>query len=145
MKTICGANCDGCQFRSSCKGCEATCGRPFGGACVAAEYIRANSREKYGAFKEELLGRVNELLALCRAPAAEGLYELPGSFVNMAYPMPNGEKVKLLDDRKVYLGTQVRTEDPALCYGAAADASFLLICRYGADGSGAELIAYRKL
>ena len=144
MKTICGADCGGCQFKSGCKGCEATCGRPFGGPCVAAEYIRANGREKYEAFKGELLGEVNELLALCHAPAAQGLYELPGSFVNMAYPMPSGETVKLLDDRNVYLGTQVRTEDPALCWGAVADPEFLLVCRYGADGAGAELIAYRK-
>ena len=34
---ICGANCAGCSFREGCAGCAATCGRPFGGACVAAD------------------------------------------------------------------------------------------------------------
>ena len=36
--SICGANCEKCSFQDSCRGCAATCGRPFGGTCVAAEY-----------------------------------------------------------------------------------------------------------
>ena len=39
-QSICGANCEKCSFMDSCRGCAATRGRPFGGACIAAEYIK---------------------------------------------------------------------------------------------------------
>ena len=39
MKTICGIDCKGCNFKSNCKGCTETNGHPFGGDCIAAECI----------------------------------------------------------------------------------------------------------
>ena len=54
MKTICGADCGKCPFREECRGCAATCGRPFGGTCVTAEYIKAGGVEKYREFKQVL-------------------------------------------------------------------------------------------
>lgn len=62
MGSICGADCGACQFTENCKGCEETCGRTFGGCCVAAEYIKFGGKEKYGEFKEKLRTEVNELL-----------------------------------------------------------------------------------
>ena len=144
MYEICGANCDGCSFRGQCGGCEATGGHAFGGACVAAEYIRAGGKDKYEEFKRGLLNEINALLEACGMPPAQTLYELPGAMVNLAYPLPSGETVKFLDDTKVYLGAQIECADTGLCCGAAADTGFILLCRYGENGSQPELLLYKQ-
>ncbi len=144
MDTICGANCEKCSWKDGCKGCTATCGKPFGGACVAAQYIRVGGKEAYAAFKRQLLGEVNDLLRANRIPEADALYELPGAFVNLPYPMPSGETVKLLDDKRVYLGCQIEFADLGVCYGVVADTAFLLVCSYSVNGSEPELVAYKK-
>lgn len=144
MDTICGANCAECAFKDSCRGCAATCGKPFGGSCVAAEYIRIGGREKYAEFKALLLGEVNALLEANGIPRAEKLYELPGSFVDLAYPLPSGKAVKFLDGSKVYLGAQIEFADLGVCYGVVADTTFILVCSYSVDGSEPELVAYKK-
>ena len=146
MSTICGANCEKCSFRESCKGCEATCGSPFGGRCVAAEYIKTHGRETYAAYKAALLGEVNGLLKAQGIPAeAAALYELPGSYLNLAYPLPGGETAKFLADRDIYLACQLEVEGAGHCYGAVTDGTFVLLCSYGAEGSDPALIAFRKL
>lgn len=144
MDTICGANCDKCSYHDSCRGCVATCGKPFGGTCIAAEYIKVGGKEKYAEFKEILLKEINTLLRANGIPVAEALYELPGSFVNLPYPVPSGRTVKLLDDTKVYLGTQIEFADMGVCYGVVADTSFILVCSYSVNGSEPELIAYQR-
>ena len=127
MQTICGANCAECDFKGSCKGCRETCGRPFGGSCVAAEYIKAHGLEEYAEFKKTLIGEVNELLEEYVAAKAEALHELPGSFVDLAYPLPGGEKVRFLDGEKVYLASQVEFGAGDLCCGVVADTEFILV------------------
>ena len=144
MNTICGANCDGCSFRNGCKGCAATCGRPFGGACVAAEYIKANGKEKYAEFKKETLDEINAALKESGISRADELWELRGAFVNLSYPLSSGENVKFLDDNKIYLGAQIKASDEERCFGVVADTDFILICSYGENGSDPELIAYKK-
>ena len=144
MGTICGANCDKCTYNDNCKGCTETCGRPFGGTCVAAQYIRVGGREKYNEFKHMLLGEINALLESNGIPTVEKLYELPGSFVDLAYPLPSGEKVKFLDGSRIYLGTQIEFADMGVCYGVVADTTFILVCSYSVDGSEPELIVYKK-
>ena len=47
MSSICGANCDECRARDDCRGCSETCGRPFGGRCIAAEYIKTGGTAAY--------------------------------------------------------------------------------------------------
>ena len=143
-QSICGANCEKCSFQDSCRGCAATCGRPFGGACIAAEYIKAGGKVHYLEFKEKLLLEVNTLLGANGIPAADALYELPGKFVNLAYPIPSGRTVQLLDETRVYLGCQIEFADAGICYGVVADAGFILICSYSVNGSEPELIAYQK-
>lgn len=144
MSTICGANCEECNFKDNCRGCEATCGKPFGGTCVAAEYIKAGGKEKYVEFKRGLLNEVNALLKANGIPPADALYELAGSFVNLAYPLPSGEAIKFLDDKKVYLGAQIDFAGLGVCYGVVADAGFILVCSYSVNGSEPELIVYQK-
>lgn len=144
MSTICGANCDNCNFKTMCGGCEATCGRPFGGTCVAAAYIKAGGKEQYAAFKAALLDEINALLNDNDLPPAKALYELPGAFVNLAYPLPSGKAAAFLDEQKVYLGAQIALADTGLCCGVVADTNFLLISTYSLNGADPELIAYKK-
>lgn len=144
MSAICSENCEICDFKALCKGCEATCGSPFGGTCVAAQYIKIGGKDKYREFKEALKGEINDLLKINGIPTTDKLYELPGSFVNLEYPMPNGETVKLLDDKNIYLGCQIEFADMGICYGVVADSTFILICSYSLNGSEPEIIMYKK-
>ena len=42
---------------------------------------------------------------------------LNGFYVNLEYPLPNGQSVKLLEDNKVYLGNQIEIQGSSRCYG----------------------------
>ena len=141
---ICGANCEKCHYKDSCCGCEATHGRPFGGTCIAAEYIKIGGRKNYADFKKKLLAEVNSLLKANDIPETDALYELSGRFVNLAYPIPSGRMVKFLDETKIYLGCQIEFADMGVCYGVVADTNFILISSYSVNGSEPELIAYQK-
>ena len=143
MNTYCGASCEGCGFKSKCSGCAATCGSPFGGTCVAAEYIKAGGMEAYKEFKEQLMSEINALLALEGLPETDGLCELSGEYINLEYSLPSGGKVKLLNDKNIYLGAQTEIADTGICCGVAADTSFILICTYGENGSDPELVLYK--
>ena len=72
------------------------------------------------------------------------MYELPGRFVDLAYPLPSGKTVQLLDGTRVYLGCQIEFADLGICYGVVADTGFILICSYSVNGSEPELIVYQK-
>ena len=144
MSSICGANCSECNLKSECAGCEKTCGKPFGGRCIAAEYIKVGGVDSYNAFKEKLLSEINSLLKSEGLPAAEMLYELAGQFVNLEYTLPSGETVKLLDDKSIYLGCQIEFADLGACYGVVADAGFILISSYSVDGSEPEIVLYKR-
>ena len=144
MNTYCGANCESCPSKESCKGCVATCGSPFGGRCVAAEYSKVGGLEAYRQFKQKLTEEVNALLAVEGLGAVDDLVELVGAYVNLAYTMPSGETVKLLNDKNIYLGAQIEFANLGVCYGVVADTGFILLCSYGKDGSEPELMVYRK-
>ena len=144
MNTYCGANCENCPSKENCMGCRETCGSPFGGCCVAAEYIKFDGLEAYQQFKQKLLDEINVLLAAHGIGAIDGLFELVGEYVNLEYPMPSGEKVKLLNDKNIYLGAQIEFADQGICYEVVADTGFILICSYSVNGSEPELIVYQK-
>ena len=144
MENYCGANCADCPSKATCRGCLETCGSPFGGTCVAAEYIKAGGRDAYTAFKKQLTEELNVLLAAEGIPPADGLYELVGKYVNLEYTMPSGEKTKLLNDKNIYLGTQIEFADLGICYGAVADTTFILICSYSVNGSEPELVLFKR-
>lgn len=143
-QSICGANCEACYAKERCPGCGATRGRPFGGTCVAAEYIRVGGREGYAAFQKKLLGEINALLKANDIPEADALYALPGASVNLEYPLPSGQRVAFLDGTKIYLGCQIEFSDLGVCYGVVADTDFILISRYSVNGSEPELVVYQK-
>ena len=144
MSSIFGANCKECNFKSECAGCENTCGKPFGGRCIAAEYIKVGGLDNYNTFKESLLSEINGLLKAEGLPTADKLYELSGQFVNLEYPLPSGETVKLLNDKNIYLGCQIEYADLGICYGVVADAGFILISSYSVDGSEPEIVLYKR-
>lgn len=144
MASLCGANCEECAFKAQCRGCVETCGSPFGGKCVAAEYIKKEGREKYAEFKKELLSEINALLTANGIPQAGALYELTGSYVDLAYPLPSGETVRFLDEKNIYLGAQIEAPGSEACYGVVADGSFILICSYHDNGADPTLLLFKK-
>ena len=69
---------------------------------------------------------------------------LHGFYVNLEYPLPNGQAVKLLKDNKVYWGNQIEIPDSSRCYGVVADNEYLLVCEYGCGGADPQIILYKK-
>ena len=149
MKSLCGADCDNCGYGKSnnCKGCVATNGCPFGKQCFIAKYILTGGLENYEIFKSRLINEINDL-HIEGMPKIDSLNPLNGSFVNLAYPMPNGKNIKLLDDNDFYLGNQVECEfndgEIIRCFGIVANMNFILVSEYGANGDNPELIIYKR-
>ena len=143
MKTICGIACGECSFKDSCKGCSETNGRPFGGKCVAAECYLSGGESCFIEYQSRLMDEFNSL-KIADMPAITSLCKLSGAYVNLEYTLLNGEKIKLLDDKKVYLGIQVEKSNSDRCYGLVADDDYLLVCEYGCNGSDPEIILYKK-
>ncbi len=143
MKTICGTDCTGCSWKESCKGCMETNGSPFGGECVAARCYKADGENCFIAYKNRLIEEFNAL-GIADMPPITNLSQLIGAFVNLEYTLPNGEKIKLIDDSKIYLGYQVEKNNSDRFYGLVADDSYLLVCEYGCNGAEPEIILYKK-
>lgn len=148
MESICGADCSICGFKKNCAGCKETCGSPFGGRCVAAEYIRVGGKDAFEQFKKRLICEFNAL-NIEGMPEIKELHCLCGSFVNLEYPLPNGDKVKMLEDKNIYLGNQVMPEfasgeEDDVCYGLVAGMNFLLVCEYRIGGASPEIVIYKR-
>jgi transcriptional regulator with XRE-family HTH domain len=122
----------------------------------AREYMKANlpkldywkRREElndggFEALKKSLIEEINAL-NIEGMPRLERLNALVGSFINLAYPLPNGAKVKLLDDNATYLGNQLEGAGSGRCFGVAANADMILVCTYGENGAEPELLIYKK-
>lgn len=149
MNSICGADCDNCGYgkNNGCKGCLKSNGCPFGKQCFIAQYIKTGGADGYRLFKEKLIEEFNGL-NIAGMPKISELFALNGAFVNLAYPIPNGNTVKLLDDNGIYLGNQVESEfndgSIARCFGLVAGMDFLLVCEYGENCTDPEIIVYKK-
>lgn len=144
--SICGANCDECQFKNSCKGCMETDGCPFGKQCFVAKYILTGGKEAYIAFKQGLIDEINALEVAGMAKLTE-LYPLVGSFVNLEYPLPNGGTAKLLNDDEMYLGAQVENlfdDSKKTCFGVVARESFILVCEYGENCTNPQIAVFKR-
>lgn len=106
MPAICGVDCcNECNRRTECGGCQKTEGHPFGGTCIAAECMKRGGVEEFLNLKNTLISEFNVL-------GIEGLEVsdlnlLNGYFVNLEYPLANGQSVKLLEDNNVYWGNQI--------------------------------------
>ena len=149
MSTICGAECNGCKYgeNNKCKGSSVTNGCPFGRQCFVAKYILTGGKENYELFKKQLVEEVNNL-NIPGMPKIEDLNPLNGSFVNLEYTLPNGQKIKFLDDNDIYLGNQVESEfndgEIVKCFGILANMEFIIESEYGTNGENPDLIVYKK-
>lgn len=107
-------------------------------------FDKLNDGGNFERFKSQLIDEINAL-HIAGLPKVEKLNALVGKYVNLEYPLPNGETVKFLNDERTYLGNQSESEtDKDRCFGILADAAFLLICTYGKNGENPELILYKK-
>ena len=107
-------------------------------------YDELSDNGQFEAFKKQLIGEINAL-SIDGMPEVTKLNALVGKYVNLEYPLPNGLKVKYLDDQTTYLGNQLESEIvDGLCFGVVANMDFILICTYGAEGADPELILYKK-
>lgn len=143
---LCGADCENCGFgkTGACKGCAETGGCPFGRKCMIAECIRTGGKEAHQRLVKTLLEEFNSL-RIPGMPQIRELFALNGRLVNLEYPMPDGSKRKLLDDRTVYLGTQVANEHSSgRCFGLAADTEYLLVGEYGAGGEDPKIVLFKS-
>lgn len=145
-KSICGANCAECPSNSTCKGCAETVGCPYGKQCFVAKYILTGGVKNYDMFKKGLIDEINAFDVDGMEKVKE-LYPLVGNYVNLEYPLPNGETVKFLKDDEVYLGAQVKNlfdESGKSCYGIIARESFILVCEYGEGGANPEIVVLKR-
>lgn len=106
-------------------------------------YAEIGGKEKLEEFKSKLIQEFNTILDIEGLPKVKELNVLPGEFVNIEYTLPNGEKVKFLDDKQTYLGSQLESEF-GKCVGIVASMDFLLVCTYEENGENPELIVYKK-
>lgn len=97
---------------------------------------------KIEELKRQLVDEFNSL-GIEGMPKVEKLYALVGSYVNLPYPLPNGQAVPFLDDGTTYFGAQLETGGER-CFGIIGNADFLLVSRYGKDGEDPELILFKK-
>jgi len=109
------------------------------------QYAKLGGKDKFEEFKRQIIHEFNTLLHIEGLPEVKDLNVLSGSFVNLEYRLPNGQKVKFLDDSATYLGSQLECEFGGdRCFGIAANMDFLLVCTYEQDGANPELVIYKK-
>ena len=72
------------------------------------------------------------------------LYTLQGSFINIEDNLTGGQKAKLWDEKKIYLGAELCKEEGSRCYGLVADENYLLVCEYGDNGADPEIILLKR-
>ena len=107
-------------------------------------YEELSDDGQFEAFKQRLIEEINAL-AIEGMPEVERLNALVGGYVNLAYPLPSGMRVKFLDDQTTYLGTQLEpTFGGDRCFGVLANMDFILVSTYGKDGADPELVLYKK-
>ena len=107
-------------------------------------YEELSDNGQFEAFKKQLMDEINAL-HIEGLPKVEKLNALVGRYVNLAYRLPNGATVKLLDDGTTYLDNQLEPEFGGdRCFGVLANMEFILICTYGKDGADPELVLYKK-
>ena len=100
--------------------------------------------EAFSSFKKQLIEEINAL-HIKGMPKVEKLNALVGGYINLEYQLPNGNRVKFLDDSATYLGNQLECEFHASkCFGIAANADFILVCTYEENGQIPELVIYKK-
>ena len=107
-------------------------------------YAELGGDEGFNRFKAQLMDEFNAL-QIDGMPRVEQLNVLTGSYINLEYTLPSGQKVKLLNDQASYLGNQLEcTFGGSRCFGIAANMQFLLVCTYEANGANPELVLFKQ-
>ena len=107
-------------------------------------YEELSDGGQFEEFKKQLIREINDL-QVPGLPKVEKLFALAGSDVNLAYPLPSGEKVRFLKDGTTYLGNQLESEFGGdRCFGILASMEFILVSTYAAGGTDPELVLYKK-
>ena len=97
-------------------------------------YAELGGDENFKKFKEQLIREFNDL-HIEGMPEVKTLNFLVGGYINMEYSLPNGQKVKFLDDNTTYLANQLECEFGGnRCFGIAGNMDFLLVCTYEENG-----------
>lgn len=108
------------------------------------KYDELSDNGEFEEFKQQLIKEISEL-HIDGLPKVEKLNALVGKYVNLEYTLPNGKKVKFLDDQKTYLGNQLESEfGGERCFGILANMDFILVCTYEENGENPELLLYKK-
>ncbi len=106
-------------------------------------YEELSDGGQFEQFKKQLIGEINAL-EIEGMPKVEKLNALVGSYVNLEYRLPNGRKVKFLNDNATYLGTQLECLfGGTRCFGVVANMEFILVCTYEENGEAPELVLYK--
>ena len=107
-------------------------------------YEELSDTGQFEDFKKQLIKEINDL-HIEGLPEVKTLNALVGSYVNLAYRLPNGATVQFLDDQTTYLGNQLESElGGDRCFGVLANMEFILVCTYEAEGANPELVLYKK-
>lgn len=107
-------------------------------------YDELSDKGQFDEFKRKLMQEINEL-HIEGLPKVEKLNALVGKYVNLEHRLPNGTKVKFLDDEKTYLGNQLEAEfGGERCFGVIASMDFILVATYEAGGENPEVVIYKK-
>ena len=107
-------------------------------------YGELGGNESLEQFKEQLICEFNDL-HIEGMPKVKGLNFLVGGYINLEYSLPNGQKVKFLDDESTYLANQLECEFGGdRCFGIVGNMDFLLVCTYEEHGENPELVIYKK-
>ena len=107
------------------------------------KYDELSDNGQFEEFKKKLIREINDL-NVEGMPRLESLNALVGSYVNLEYPLPNGAKVKFLNDQTTYLGNQLESEFGGdRCFGVLASIDFILVCTYEAEGKNPQLVLYK--
>ena len=108
------------------------------------QYKNLAGAEPFNEFKKQLMDEINAL-HVEGMPKVETLNALVGGYINLEYRLPNGKRVKFLDDGATYLGNQLECEFGGnRCFGIAANMDFILVCTYEENGENPELVVYKK-
>ena len=137
-------NCEECPSYKDCGGCENCNAMPFGAKeqCICARMIASNGFHWFKNAFQHVIDSINAL-------SIQGLHVddmniLPGSYLNLEYPLSSGGAVKFLNDDRTYFANQIET-DGDRCYGVVSDGSFLLVASYGPEGKDPELLVYQAI
>ena len=108
------------------------------------KYDELSDNGEFEEFKSKLIDEINNL-HIEGLPKVTSLNSLVGSFVNLEYPLPSGEKVKFLKDDVTYLGNQLECEFGGdRCFGILACMDFIMVATYEEGGKNPELVLYKK-